>query len=86
MEKINSYKLAEILGCPAVNLSNINIDNVSTDSRNVSLTTLFIALKGERFDAHDFVADVIAKGLSVCIGSGGAPGRRGSGRKAIGCR
>ena len=67
MEKISSHKLAEILGCSAANLANINIDNVSTDSRNINSTTLFIALKGERFDAHDFVADVIAKGCPLVV-------------------
>ena len=67
MEKINSYKLAEILGCSTTNLVNTDIDNVSTDSRNVSSTTLFIALKGERFDAHDFVAAVIAKGCPLVV-------------------
>ncbi len=33
-----------------------------TDSRNVVPGGLFIALRGERFDGHDFVAEVIAKG------------------------
>ncbi|WP_299874373.1 UDP-N-acetylmuramoyl-tripeptide--D-alanyl-D-alanine ligase [uncultured Cocleimonas sp.] len=34
------------------------IDSVATDSRLVKSDQLFIALKGERFDAHDFVADL----------------------------
>lgn len=32
------------------------INSVSTDSRNISSDTLFVALKGERFDGHDFIA------------------------------
>ncbi len=36
--------------------ADVNIDSVSTDSRNTDATQLFIALKGERFDAHDFVS------------------------------
>jgi UDP-N-acetylmuramoyl-tripeptide--D-alanyl-D-alanine ligase len=31
---------------------------VHTDSRTVEPGDLFVALKGERFDAHDFLADV----------------------------
>ncbi|MEB8430611.1 UDP-N-acetylmuramoyl-tripeptide--D-alanyl-D-alanine ligase [Cocleimonas sp. KMM 6892] len=34
------------------------IDSVSTDSRLVKSDQLFIAIIGERFDAHDFVADL----------------------------
>lgn len=33
---------------------------VTTDSRAVTPGCLFIALKGERFDAHDFLKDVVA--------------------------
>ncbi len=29
---------------------------VTTDSRAISTGDLFVALRGERFDAHDFVA------------------------------
>ena len=67
MEKINSYKLAEILECASQSVVNVDIDNVSTDSRRISPTTLFIALKGERFDAHDFVADVIERGCPLAV-------------------
>lgn len=39
----------------------IPVESVSTDSRNAAADQLFIALKGERFDAHDFVADLTGK-------------------------
>jgi len=35
---------------------------VVTDTRSVQPGDLFVALKGERFDAHDFVAEAAAKG------------------------
>jgi len=35
---------------------------VSIDSRTVALGALFVALRGERFDAHAFVADAVANG------------------------
>ena len=37
-------------------------NSVSTDSRALEPGSLFVALKGERFDAHDFLADVAGKG------------------------
>lgn len=75
MEKISSAKLAEILGCAAPQ-TEVFIDNISTDSRKVTEHSLFIALKGERFDAHDFVREVLEKGCPLALVShyvAGAP-------------
>jgi len=40
---------------------------VVTDSRAVQAGDLFVALKGDNFDAHDFVADVLAKGAFALV-------------------
>ena len=40
---------------------------VVTDSRSAGEGDLFVALKGERFDAHDFVADVVARGACALV-------------------
>jgi UDP-N-acetylmuramoyl-tripeptide--D-alanyl-D-alanine ligase len=40
---------------------------VSTDSRQVRAGDLFIAIKGEKFDAHDFVGDVISRGATAVL-------------------
>ncbi|GJG97414.1 UDP-N-acetylmuramoyl-tripeptide--D-alanyl-D-alanine ligase [Cupriavidus pauculus] len=40
---------------------------VHTDSRTVAPGDLFVALKGERFDAHDFLADVVARGAAAVL-------------------
>lgn len=40
---------------------------VSTDSRDVKPEDLFIALKGDRFDAHDFLPDVVKQGAVAVI-------------------
>ena len=37
---------------------------VSTDTRSIAPGSLFIALKGERFDGHAFVAEAIARGAT----------------------
>lgn len=43
------------------------ITRISTDSRDVDENTLFVALVGERFDAHDFVAEVLDKGAKAVV-------------------
>ncbi|MEO4027862.1 UDP-N-acetylmuramoyl-tripeptide--D-alanyl-D-alanine ligase [Chromobacterium vaccinii] len=43
---------------------------VITDSRQAQPGDLFVALKGERFDAHDFVAEVVAKGAAALVRDG----------------
>ncbi|NHQ82355.1 UDP-N-acetylmuramoyl-tripeptide--D-alanyl-D-alanine ligase [Chromobacterium vaccinii] len=43
---------------------------VITDSRQAQPGDLFVALKGERFDAHDFVAEVTSKGAAALVRDG----------------
>ena len=43
------------------------IDSISTDSRSIGSGSLFIALKGERFDAHHFLGEVSAAGVSAAL-------------------
>jgi UDP-N-acetylmuramoyl-tripeptide--D-alanyl-D-alanine ligase len=40
---------------------------VWTDTRSVQPGDLFVALKGESFDAHNFVGDAVAKGASAVV-------------------
>ena len=40
---------------------------VSIDSRNVSAGSLFVALRGEVFDAHDFLTQVAEKGVAAVV-------------------
>lgn len=39
----------------------VEFTRVNTDSRTLAEGELFIALRGERFDAHDFIHDAVAK-------------------------
>jgi len=43
------------------------IVGVSTDTRAVAAGQLFIALRGERFDAHDFVDQALAAGVAALL-------------------
>lgn len=45
----------------------LRISGISTDSRSVGAGELFVPLRGERFDGHDFLAQVAAAGGGVCL-------------------
>ncbi|HEX6058804.1 MAG TPA: UDP-N-acetylmuramoyl-tripeptide--D-alanyl-D-alanine ligase [Gemmatimonadaceae bacterium] len=40
---------------------------VSTDTRKIETGDLFVALAGEHFDAHDFLAEAVAKGAAAVV-------------------
>jgi len=50
-------------------LSGANVDflRVTTDSRLLQAGDLFVALKGERFDGHDFVAQAFERGATAAV-------------------
>ena len=58
-------EIAKALGTVADSQKIIN--RVSIDSRDVDENTLFFAIKGERFDGHDFVKDVEEKGVGAVV-------------------
>lgn len=72
---MESIKINQILDWVDGNLINYNnnveteffIDNISTDSRHINNGTLFIPLKGERFDGHDYILEAFDKGANVCL-------------------
>lgn len=43
------------------------VSKISIDSRKISKRSLFVAIKGERFDGHNFVRDVIKNGASAVV-------------------
>lgn len=46
---------------------NVSFSSVSTDSRAIQPSQLFVALRGERFDGHEFVAAVAAQGATAAM-------------------
>lgn len=46
---------------------NASIRNVSTDTRSIEIGSFFIALKGERFDGHDFIVKARQLGAAGCL-------------------
>lgn len=43
------------------------INRISTDSRDVKSGDLFVALKGEKFDGHDFIEEAVKRGAQTII-------------------
>ncbi len=41
--------------------------NVTTDTRNISKDSMFVALKGERFDANEFAKEALEKGAKFAV-------------------
>ena len=55
---------------------NIEITGVAIDSRKVEKGFLFIPIKGQRVDGHDFIDQVLAKGASLTLSEKELPGNK----------
>ena len=47
--------------------SDEQIKEIKTDTRKINKGDIFIALKGENYDGHDYVNEAIEKGATACI-------------------
>lgn len=65
MEKLMLSEIAEAIGSDL--FCEAEITEVCTDTRSLTEGCLFIALKGERFDAHDFVPKAFELGAAACV-------------------
>ncbi|WP_313697544.1 UDP-N-acetylmuramoyl-tripeptide--D-alanyl-D-alanine ligase [Pantoea sp.] len=66
MIPVSLKTLAEISG-GMLHGSDLTLSDVTTDTRKVTAGSLFVALVGERFDAHDFAEDAIARGAQALL-------------------
>ena len=64
-------------GVQAHGIEGVVVDRVHTDSRSLQAGDLFVALRGERFDANQFIAQAAAQGATavLCEPSGEAAAR-----------
>ncbi|MEA3545708.1 MAG: UDP-N-acetylmuramoyl-tripeptide--D-alanyl-D-alanine ligase [Thermodesulfobacteriota bacterium] len=46
---------------------NCPLSGISTDSRNLSLGSLFVPLHGERFNGHDYLSQAVKNGAAACL-------------------
>ena len=63
--------LARLSGARQVGQPDAAITRVHTDTRSLQPGDLFVALKGERFDAHDFLPQAAAQGAVAAIAHSG---------------
>jgi UDP-N-acetylmuramoyl-tripeptide--D-alanyl-D-alanine ligase len=73
-------KAARWVGGKGVGDGQVEVQRVHTDTRTLQPGDLFVALKGERFDANDFLADARGKGAVAAIAQ---PGRLPAGMPGI---
>ena len=67
MESMKLTEAVSALGADPSAYADREITDVTIDSREVNDGSLFIAIKGDRFDGHDFVSDVLAKGAVAAV-------------------
>ena len=66
MKDITSKQLLTVLQSDA-EIIPTTISKIITDSRKAEKGALFIAVKGEKFDGHDFVGEVLDKGCELAV-------------------
>lgn len=66
MGPLNLSDIAALLGGAQVG-ADVQVESVTTDSRALSPASLFIALRGERFDGHDFITQAHAGGAVAAL-------------------
>ncbi|MBL0173741.1 MAG: UDP-N-acetylmuramoyl-tripeptide--D-alanyl-D-alanine ligase [Ignavibacteria bacterium] len=87
---MTGMRVADLLALPharAVGLDGVAgraIRSVGTDTRNATAGTVFVALRGARFDGHDFVRQALQAGALLCVVS--ASWHRRHAREAEGMR
>ncbi len=67
MKSMKLFSILKAVGGICHEFSDCKIDNVTTDSRNIPENSVFLALKGEKFDGNKFVLDAFNKGALACI-------------------
>lgn len=69
MKRLNLAELARAVNCKSIEDADaeLSFNSVSTDTRKIEKGDIFIALKGERFDAHDFLEEAVKRGAQALI-------------------
>ncbi|MEJ5307713.1 MAG: UDP-N-acetylmuramoyl-tripeptide--D-alanyl-D-alanine ligase [candidate division WOR-3 bacterium] len=69
MEKINFEFIEKATKGKPVNIQDFSkfVEDISTDSRNIKKNSLFVPIKGDRFDGHDFIQDSFNKGAILTL-------------------
>ncbi len=62
------FATAGVLGAPlSARAVSLAFESITTNSRDLAPGSLFIALRGQRYDGHDFVADALRCGAAYAV-------------------
>jgi len=67
MKPILLEKIAKGIGASCADYRGITVTGVSTDTRTIQKGDLFIALSGEKFDGHNYIATAVENGAAAVI-------------------
>lgn len=67
MERIKLFEIVEAVGGSFGYPGDIDITSVSTDTRTIQPGCVYFAIKGERFDGHDFAAKAMELGAAAVV-------------------
>ena len=68
MIRMDMRAVAEITGGHLMqNGASIEFQGISTDSRTVQPGDLFVPLRGDNYDGHDYLTQAIQRGAAACL-------------------
>lgn len=69
MTEFTGIEIEKILGVKAEGELKEKFSDITTDTRKIEKNSLFIALKGEKFNGEDFAAEAVSKGAAGVVAS-----------------
>ena len=67
MFKLSTVQLAQILQAKLIGDENVQVEEINTDTRKSVSNSLFFALKGEKFDAHQYLDQAVSQGALALV-------------------
>jgi UDP-N-acetylmuramoyl-L-alanyl-D-glutamate--2,6-diaminopimelate ligase len=67
MRKTLKELLCDITAIEIIGKTDIWIENISFNSKDIPENTLFVAIRGTRFDGHNFISDAVKRGAIAVI-------------------
>ena len=67
MIKLTTQQLAQILNANLIGDGQAVVENINTDTRKTVSNSLFFALKGEHFDAHQYLDKAVEQGATALV-------------------
>ena len=67
MIKLTTQQLAQIFNASLIGDGQVVVENINTDTRKALSNSLFFALKGEHFDAHQYLEQAVEQGATALV-------------------